>query len=163
MLHLGKRIHPAPPATADLTDDPAAVSRRGPGAGCRRPRGFEPGAGDRRRTQIHTGRSTQGRLICHAALSAARSALARAGGRDDRHAPRRSVDSGGWPRGAGDGGIFPGNGDGNNAGRGHSEGRDKTPRHREESDTRAGEKLRNKQPAPVSRKGTGQPATIMAG
>src|SRR5208283_2768989 len=89
----------------------------------------------------------------------------RVGAGDDRDArPGRDfADSGGWPRGAGDGGIYPGNGDGNNAGRGHSEGRDKTPRHREESGTRAGEKPRNKQPAPVSREGTGQPATIMAG
>jgi hypothetical protein len=89
----------------------------------------------------------------------------RVGAGDDRGAPpgRDFGDSGGWPRGAGDDGIYPGNGDGNNAGHGHSEDRDKTPRRREESDTRAGEKQRNKQPAPVSREGTGQPVTIMAG
>ena len=89
----------------------------------------------------------------------------RVGADDGRGVPRGPdfVHSGGWLRGAADGGIFPGNGNCNNAGRGHNEDRDKTPHRRKESDTRAGEKQRNKQPAPVSREGTGQPATIMAG
>jgi len=66
MLHLGKRIHPAPPATADLTDDPADVPG---GVRCGMPRGLWSGLDrlrSRRRTQIHTGRSPQGRLIRHA-------------------------------------------------------------------------------------------------
>jgi hypothetical protein len=81
---------------------------------------------------------------------------------DDRDALPHSVGGGGWLRGAVGDGIYHGSGNCNNAGHDHSEGRDKTPHYREESDTRAGERRRNKQPAPVSR-GTGQPATIMAG
>ena len=89
----------------------------------------------------------------------------RVGAGDGRGAPRGRdfVDSGGWPRGAGDGGIFGGNGGCSNAGRGHSGGRDKTPRRKKESDTHTGERLWNKQLAPVSRGSTGQPAPIMAG
>ena len=45
----------------------------------------------------------------------------------------------------------------------HNEGRDKTPPGREESDTHVDERLWNKQPAPVLRGSTGQPAPIMAG
>ena len=66
MLHLGKRIHPAPPATADLTDNPADGLG---GVRCGMPRGLGDGLDrlrSRRRTQIHIGRSTQGRLIRHA-------------------------------------------------------------------------------------------------
>jgi len=48
------------------------------------------------------------------------------GGRGDRHVPRDSVDGGGWPRGAGGGGLFHGHGNCNNAGRGHNGGRDRT-------------------------------------
>ena len=66
----------------------------------------------------------------------------RVGADDGRGAPRRPdfVHSGGWPRGAADGGIFPGNGNCNNAARGRSGGRDKTPRYREETDTPADER-----------------------
>ncbi len=56
------------------------------------------------------------------------------GGRGDRHVSRDSVDGGGWPRGAGGGGLFHGNGNRNNAGRGHNGGRDRTPRRREENE-----------------------------
>ena len=66
MLHLGKRIHPAPPATADLTDDPS-------GADCcprRRPKLHRQRSlrrlGSWKHDQIHIGRGTQGRLIRHA-------------------------------------------------------------------------------------------------
>src|SRR5947208_490364 len=62
MLHLGKRIHPAPPASADLTHDPAGLRQgedfwRGSGLGGRR---------SFRRDQVRTGRRAEGRLIRHA-------------------------------------------------------------------------------------------------
>jgi len=69
MLHLGKRGHPAPPATADLADDPADRFPQAGRAGCGEPLGFSGGLrrlGSRRRCQVHTGRSTQGRVIRHA-------------------------------------------------------------------------------------------------
>jgi hypothetical protein len=71
MLDLGKRIYPAPPASADLTDDPAG---RVFGAGRReksRRRSGLHGLRSRRHDQIHTGRSAQGRLIRHADFQAA--------------------------------------------------------------------------------------------
>jgi len=58
----------------------------------------------------------------------------------DRDALRDFVGDGDWPHGVAGGGIFHGNGNCNNAGHDHSEDRDKTPRRREESDTRAGER-----------------------
>src|SRR5215470_10878843 len=66
MLYLGKRIHPAPPATADLTNDPA----KGDLSVCRKAR-IRHGSGLHRlrrgrRRQIHTERSRKGRLIRHA-------------------------------------------------------------------------------------------------
>src|SRR5208282_1277454 len=89
----------------------------------------------------------------------------RVGGRDGRdvHRGRDSDDSGGWPPGAAGGGISRGNGHYNNAGRGHSGGRDRRPHRREESGKPAGEKPWNKGRAPVSGGRTGQPAPIMAG
>jgi hypothetical protein len=66
MLHLGKRIHPAPPATADLTHDPAGpdfCARRG--VKIRRQSGLDRLTSWRHR-QVHTGRNTKGRFIRHA-------------------------------------------------------------------------------------------------
>ena len=163
MLHLGKRINPAPPASADLTDHPARrVLGFRPQGKIGRRRGFERLAEPEAPSDSHREKA-EGKIdLSREPLSAGDIRVGAGDGRDALPGPD-FADSGDWPRGAEDGGIYPGNGDGNNAGRGHSEGRDKTPRHREESDTRADEKQRNKQPAPVSREGTGQPATIMAG
>jgi len=71
MPHLEKRIHPAPSAPADLTDDPAGRvfgARRREKVGCRRSLG---GLRSRRRGQVHTRGSTKGRLIRHAGFQAA--------------------------------------------------------------------------------------------
>src|SRR5271157_581998 len=65
MLHLGKRIDPAPPAAADLTDHLC----RSAGRGMERRSGL-PRLTSRRHRQVRTGRSAQGRLICHASLQA---------------------------------------------------------------------------------------------
>jgi len=59
------------PASADLTHDPAGRSRKAGCARCGAPVGLWSGLGgltSRRRCQIHTGRSTKGRLICHASF-----------------------------------------------------------------------------------------------
>jgi len=65
MLHLGKRVHPTPPAAADLTDDPAGPDggARG-GAEVRRRSGLDRLTRGHR--QVHTGRNTEGRFIRHA-------------------------------------------------------------------------------------------------
>jgi len=73
----------------------------------------------------------------------------RAGGRDDPHAPRGSVDGDDWPRGAATGGTFHDIEGCSTADPDHSEGRDRTPPGREESDTPVDERLCNKPPAPV--------------
>ena len=65
----------------------------------------------------------------------------RAGGRDDPRDLRGIVDVGGWLPGAGDGGIFHDIGGCSTADPDHSEDRDRTPPGREESDTRADERL----------------------
>ena len=76
---------------------------------------------------------------------------------------RDFVDSGGWPHGAGAGGIFHDTVSCSTAGPDHNEGRDKTPPGTKESDTHVDERRGNKQPAPVRRGSTGQPAPIMEG
>ena len=87
----------------------------------------------------------------------------RAGGRDDPHVPRRSVDSGDWLPGAAAGGIFHDIVSCSTAGPDHNEGRDKTPPGRKESDTHVDERLWNTLSAPVRKGSTGQPAPIMEG
>jgi len=62
MLHLGKRIDPAPPASANLAHDPAAV-RQGEDFRCGSGLG---GSRSLRRDQVYTGRGAQGRFIRHA-------------------------------------------------------------------------------------------------
>src|ERR1019366_10713585 len=74
----------------------------------------------------------------------------RAGGRDDRRVRRDLVGGDGSPGDVAGGGISRGSGICNNAGRDHSDGRDRTPRHREESGKRVGGKPWNKPSAPVS-------------
>jgi hypothetical protein len=66
MLHLGKRVHPAPPAAADLTYDPAGPDgcARG-GAEVRRRSGLDRLTG-RRHRQVHIDRNPKGRFIRHA-------------------------------------------------------------------------------------------------
>jgi hypothetical protein len=66
MLHLGKRIEPAPPASADLTNDPARSEFRAWRGGRIRLGGLGKGLESRRRHQVHTGRIPKGRLIRHA-------------------------------------------------------------------------------------------------
>ncbi len=71
MLHLGKRIDPAPPASADLRHDPAgSVFRARRGENVRRPGGLDE-LRDLRRGQVRTGRGAKGRLIRHADLMTA--------------------------------------------------------------------------------------------
>ena len=67
-----------------------------------------------------------------------------AGGHDDPHVPRGSVDGGDWLPGAAAGGIFHDIVSCSTAGPDHNEGRDKTPPGREESDTHVDERLWNK-------------------
>jgi hypothetical protein len=71
MLHLGKGIDPAPPAATDLADDPAGRVLDARGREKIRCRSSRSGLTSRRHSQIHTGRSTQGRLIRHAGVQAA--------------------------------------------------------------------------------------------
>src|SRR2546426_20546 len=132
-------------------------------------RGGRPGLKGPRRAQAAAARSSwhtpksEGKIDLSRELSSAGGTLV--GGGDGRGAPRGQDfgDSGGWPHGAAGGGISRGNASCNNAGRGHSDGRDRTPHHREGNDKRVGEKPWNKRPAPVSRGRSGQPAPIMAG
>ena len=95
MLHLGKRIDPTPPASADLTDDPARrVLGVRPQGKIRRRRGFGR-LRSRRRRQIHTGGSSEGKIDLSRELLSAGDT--RVGAGDDRGAPpgRDFVDSGG--------------------------------------------------------------------
>ena len=87
----------------------------------------------------------------------------RAGGRDDPHVPRGSVDGGDWLHGAAAGGIFHDSVRCSTADPDHNEGRDKTPPGRKESDTHVDDRQWNKPPAPVRKGSTGQPAPIMEG
>jgi hypothetical protein len=66
MFHLGKRVHPAPPAAANLTDDPAGPDGGARGGAEVRRRGGLDRLTSRRHRQVHTGRNTQGRFIRHA-------------------------------------------------------------------------------------------------
>jgi len=66
MLHLGKRVHPAPPASADLTEDPARGEVRARRGERIRLGGAGKGPRSRRHRQVHIGRITKGRLIRHA-------------------------------------------------------------------------------------------------
>ena len=87
----------------------------------------------------------------------------RAGGRDDPHGPRGSVDGVDWLPGAAAGGIFHDIAGCSTADPDHSEGRGKTPPGRKKSDTHVDERLWNKPPTPVLKGSTGQPAPIMEG
>jgi hypothetical protein len=66
MLHLGKRIDPTPPASANLAHDPAGLQFRVRGGeDFRRGSGLD-GPRSLRRDQVRTGRTAEGRLIRHA-------------------------------------------------------------------------------------------------
>src|SRR6266700_3562752 len=72
MLHLGKRIHPAPAASTDLTHDPAGSAFRAQGGETvQRRRSDLNGLTSRRQREVHIGRSTEGRFIRHAGFQAA--------------------------------------------------------------------------------------------
>ena len=75
MLHLSKRVYPAPSASAKLTHNPApgeVRAWRGPRLPGRR--GLN-GLRSRRRSKVRTGGRRKGRLICHAGLQALASAM----------------------------------------------------------------------------------------
>src|SRR5439155_7388249 len=71
MLHLGKRIHPAPAASTDLTHDPAGSGFQARQRETVQRRSGLNGLTSRRRREVHTGRSTRGRFIRHAGFQAA--------------------------------------------------------------------------------------------
>jgi hypothetical protein len=86
-----------------------------------------------------------------------------AGDPDDRAAPPRFADDGGWPHGVVGGGISGGKADCNTAVRDHNDSRDKRPYGKWGNDKSVDGIQSGRGGASVSRGGTGQPAPIMAG
>jgi hypothetical protein len=71
MLHLGKRIHPAPAAPTNLTHDPAGSAFQARRRETVQRRSGLHGLTSRRHREVHIGRSRKGRFIRHAGFQTA--------------------------------------------------------------------------------------------